>query len=170
MKPEDFAGSEPRFVVEEYFAGQTRAWGIFQDRFGTVRRQFVVDIDGAWDGETLTLTEDFRYADGEADRRVWKIRRTGEHAYEGRADDVEGVAVGAAYGQALNWTYTLRLRVGEDTWRVRFDDWMFLQPDGKLINRATVSKFGITVGEVLIFFSKERPTAARTEEHRRSAA
>lgn len=170
MKPEDFAGTEPRLVLEDYFQGRTRAWGIFQDRFGTVRRQFVVDIDGTWDGETLTLAEDFRYSDGERDRRVWRIRRTGEHGYEGTADDVEGVAVGAAYGQALNWAYTLRLRVGDDTWRVRFDDWMFLQPDGKLINRATVSKFGIAIGEVLIFFSKDRTAAALPEEQHRPAA
>jgi len=44
MKPEDFEGREPRFVLEEYFAGKTKAWGIFQDRFGTLRRQFTVDI------------------------------------------------------------------------------------------------------------------------------
>ncbi|BBK41571.1 hypothetical protein STVA_15910 [Allostella vacuolata] len=163
MKPEDFAGQEPRFVLEEYFQGQTRAWGIFQDRFGTVRRQFAVDVDGVWDGSQLTLTEDFRYADGERERRVWRITRTGAHGYEGVADDVEGVAVGTAYGPALNWAYTLRLKVGEDRWRVRFDDWMFLQPDGKLINRATVSKFGITIGEVLIFFSKEPASRHRSE-------
>jgi hypothetical protein len=169
MKPEDFAGTEPRFVVEDYFQGQTRAWGIFQDRFGKVRRQFVVDIDGAWDGRTLTLTEDFKYSDGETERRVWRIVRTGENAYEGRADDVEGVATGASFGQALYWAYTLRLKVGGDSWRVQFDDWMFLQPDGKLINRATVSKFGITIGEVLIFFSKEKSAAAQPERQRSAA-
>lgn len=169
MKPEDFAGTEPRLRIEDYFQGRTRAWGIFQDRFGTVRRQFVVDIDGAWDGRTLTLTEDFRYSDGETERRIWRIRPTGTNTYEGEADDVDGTAVGAAYGQALNWAYTLRLRVGDDRWRVQFDDWMFLQPDGKLINRATVSKFGITIGEVLIFFSKET-AAAQPEVPQRSAA
>lgn len=169
MKPEDFAGSEPRLAVEEYFQGRTRAWGMFQDRFGTVRRQFTVDIDGAWDGTTLTLTEDFSYSDGEKERRVWRIVRKGEHEYEGTAADVEGVATGVAYGQALNWAYTLRLKVGGDTWRVRFDDWMFLMPDDKMINRATVSKFGIAIGEVTIFFSKDRG-AARLSAPRRSAA
>ena len=36
MKPEDFAGTEPGLRIEDYFQGRTRAWGIFQDRFGTV--------------------------------------------------------------------------------------------------------------------------------------
>ena len=60
MKSEQFANAEPKFRVEEYFLGQTRGWGIFEDRFGDLRRQFVVDIDGAWEGEVFVMTEAFR--------------------------------------------------------------------------------------------------------------
>lgn len=154
MKPQDFANSEPRLVVEDYFAGRTRAWGLFEDRFGNLRRQFVVDIDGRWDGLELVLDEHFTYADGERDRRVWRIVKKDEHTYEGRADDVVGTAAGVAYGNALNWQYDMDLKVGDKTWRVRFDDWMFLQADGVLINRARVSKFGLEIGEVTLFFRK----------------
>ena len=38
---------------------------------------------------------------------------------------------------------------------VKFDDWMFLQEDGYLINIAKVKKFGITLGKVILFFEKE---------------
>jgi hypothetical protein len=38
--------------------------------------------------------------------------------------------------------------------QVHFDDWMFLQDERTLIHRATVSKFGFTLGEVIIFFRK----------------
>ena len=65
MKTDNFKNSAQRFVLEEYFSGKTRAWGLFEDRFGTVQRQFVVDIDGKWDGTELTLNEDFTFADGE---------------------------------------------------------------------------------------------------------
>ena len=51
MKPNEFSGATPLLRIEEYFSGYTRAWGIFEDRFGNLRRQFVVDIDGSWDGE-----------------------------------------------------------------------------------------------------------------------
>jgi len=139
MKPQDFADSEPRFVIEDYFAGRTRAWGLFEDRFGDVRRQFVVDIEGRWGGRELVLDEHFSYADGEQDRRVWRIVKKDDHTYEGRADDVIGMAAGVAHGNAFNWRYDLDLKVGDNTWRVRFDDWMFLQPDGVLLNRARVS-------------------------------
>jgi hypothetical protein len=68
---------------------------------------------------------------------------------------VVGTARGDAYGNAVNWRYDLDLRVNGKTWRMRFDDWMFLQPNGVLINRSRVSKWGIAVGEVTIIFLRE---------------
>ena len=159
MKPSDFKKTDPRLAIEEYFAGRTRAWGIFEDRFGKLRRQFTVDIDGTWDGSELVLDERFQYSDGEQDRRVWRIRKTGAHTYEGRAADVIGTATGEAYGNALNWRYDMDLKVGDGTMRVHFNDWMFLQPAGVLINRARVSKFGIGIGEVTLFFTKAEQAA-----------
>ncbi len=154
MNVEDFAGRTPELVLEEYFLGQTRASGIFEDRFGTVRRQFEVDITGTVDGDTLTLDEHFTFADGETDRRVWTIRRIDANAYEGTADDVIGTAKGKLFGNALNWTYRVNLAMGDRSLRVRFDDWLFLQPDGVLINRARVTKFGFEVGQVTLFFQR----------------
>ena len=41
-----------------------------------------------------------------------------------------------------------------DRTRVSFNDWMYLQPDNMLFNRAMISKLGIDVAEVSIFFRK----------------
>ena len=49
MKIEDYAQFTPRFDIFEYFQGKTRGWGMFQDRGGTLKRQFVVDINGVID-------------------------------------------------------------------------------------------------------------------------
>ena len=106
MKPEDFVNKGPKLILEEYFGGKTRGWGIFEDRFGNVKRQFIVDIDGAWDGKTLTLDEKFIYNDGEKSTRQWQITKTGESTYKGTATDVVGSATGVASGNALYWTYT----------------------------------------------------------------
>jgi len=54
----------PPLRLEEFFQGETIAWGIFEDRFGNLRRQFRVNITGTVDGDTLTLDEDFLYDDG----------------------------------------------------------------------------------------------------------
>ena len=154
MEPTDFSNTKPVLRIEKYFVGQTRAWGIFEDRFGNLRRQFVVDIQGNWDGENLVRDEKFRYSDGETDRRIWSIKKIDAHRYEGTAADVIGVAAGEAHGNALNWRYDMDMKVGEGTLRVHFNDWMYLQPSGVLVNRARVSKFGIEIGEVSLFFQK----------------
>jgi hypothetical protein len=39
---------------------------------------------------------------------------------------VVGKASGTSLGNALNWHYTLALKIGERTWEVSFDDWMLL--------------------------------------------
>ncbi len=170
MTPEQFDGREPRLLIEDYFAGKTRAWGIFVDRFGNLRRDFVVDIEGTWDGERLTLVEDFVYSDGETEQRIWTITKLDDHRYEGTAADVIGKAAGVSYGNALNWRYTLALKVGESVWNVNFDDWMFLQPDNVLFNRARVSKFGFDIGEVSIFFQKPPAQDARVGYRSEAAA
>lgn len=154
MKPQDFAQKQPTFDVFDYFQGHSRAWGLFEDRFGKVRRQFTVDITGEVKDGVLTLNEDFLYDDGETENRVWKIHKTGPHHYEGTFDEIVGVAKGLQYGNALNWKYEMNLKVGDGTWRVSFDDWMFLQPDGVLVNRARVKKWGLEIGEVSLFFAK----------------
>ncbi|MCW5751914.1 MAG: DUF3833 domain-containing protein [Alphaproteobacteria bacterium] len=156
MKVEDFAGKTPALTLEGYFAGKSRAWGIFEDRFGRLRRQFVVDIEGSWDAarQELTLVEDFVYDDGETERRVWIIRKTAPASYEGTADGVVGKATGRAAGNAFYWTYLFDLKVGEGTWQVRFDDWMWLQDAEILINRAEITKWGFQLGTVSIFFRR----------------
>ena len=45
MNIEDFKNTKPELVLEEYFAGKVSAYGIFEDRFGNLRRQFTVDIN-----------------------------------------------------------------------------------------------------------------------------
>ena len=152
---DEYAGSKPALVLEDYFTGKTKAWGLFEDRFGKVRRQFQVDIDGTWDGTLLTLVEDFVYDDGEIDQRIWRITKEPDGSYTGRADDIEGVARGFTSGRAFNWSYDIDLPVGDGTWRVHFNDWLFLHDDGVMINRAYVSKFGVEIGQVTLFFRKE---------------
>lgn len=154
MKIEDFAQGTPELRLEEYFNGRTLAGGIFVDRFGTVRRQFTVVIDGTWDGATLTLDEDFTYADGERSRRVWRLTKTGERRWQGRADDVIGVAEGQEAGNAFQFGYRITLKVGDSQWQVRFDDWMFRLDDTTVLNTANVYRWGIHIGTVQIAFRK----------------
>ena len=64
MKLEQFKNNKPEFKLEEYFKGKTVARGVFEDRFGNVKKSFKVDIDGTWDGKYLIMKENFIYDDG----------------------------------------------------------------------------------------------------------
>ncbi|MEO1732531.1 MAG: DUF3833 domain-containing protein [Pseudomonadota bacterium] len=140
--------------LEEFFEGRTVAYGQFQDVLGTVGRRFTVTIDGTWDGQTLQLIEDFAYADGTTERRVWSLTKTGDDTWTGSAPGVIGQASGIERGDTFYWTYTIDLPVPDGTLRVTFDDWMWLLSDDRLLNRAYMSKFGVPIGEVIITFEK----------------
>lgn len=146
--------SDRKLNLEEFFDGQTVAYGQFQDRFGTVQRRFTVEIEGTWQDDTLTLVEDFTYEDGETEQRVWTLRKTGEDSWEGTAPGVIGIATGSERGDTFNWRYRIDLPVRKGTMRVDFDDWMWLQSEDRLLNRAYVSRFGVRLGEAIIQFEK----------------
>ena len=66
---------------------------------------------------------------------------------------------GEERGDVFNWQYTIDLPIvsadgSADTQRFVFDDWMWLLSDDRLLNRAYLSRFGVTLGEVIITFEK----------------
>ena len=153
-KPADYADERPVLDLREYFNGDIDAYGIFTDRSGQVVRRFVVTIKASWEGEKGVLEEDFVYSDGEKQRRVWTLIHQGDGKYIGTADDVVGEASGQVAGNAFQWSYVLRLPVGDRTYDVSFNDWMYLMSDKVMLNKATMSKFGIRLGEVTLSFHK----------------
>ncbi len=151
---EDPSMGGPKLDLEDYFNGDLVAYGQFQDRFGTVLRRFEVEMQGRWDGEVLTLNEDFTYEDGTTENRLWTLRKTGEDTWEGTAPGVIGVAKGEERGDVFNWAYSIDLPVPDGKLRVSFDDWMWRLDERRVLNRAYVDKFGVEIGEVIIFFEK----------------
>jgi hypothetical protein len=168
MTTNDFADMTPTLVLEDYFQGETFAYGLFEDRFGNIRNQFTVTIDGHWDGEMLTLDEDFIYANGETEYRKWEILKTGENTYRGTTQQIIGVAHGKTEGNSFHWTYKFKLKVGDDIWDVKFDDWMFLQADGVLLNKARVYRWGVKIGTVFLSFTKNEAALGASAQRDRA--
>lgn len=152
-----YKGSEPPLDLQAYFTGPIKAWGLVQDRKGHVTARFDVDMVGSWDGDTGTLEEHFEYYDGKTQQRTWTIRKVGTDKYEGTAGDIIGTAGGETNGHAMRWAYQMDLEVGGKSYKITFDDWMFLMNDGVLINRSYLKKFGITVAELTLFMQKQEP-------------
>ena len=151
--------SDRQLNLEEFFDGELVAYGQFQDVLGTVRRSFVVTIDGDWDGERLRLLEDFVYEDGSTEQRIWTLTKTGDDSWTGTAPGVIGTATGQEDGNRFNWVYEIDLPVPSadgtvETLRVSFDDWMWLLAEDRLLNLAYVKRYGLDIGTVTISFEK----------------
>ncbi len=152
---ENYVDTEPRFSMEEYFNGPIKAWGIIQDWRGRVISRFDVKMVGKWEGDTGTLEEDFRYYSNETQKRIWTITKTSPNQYQGKAPDIVNRATGKIVGGAVRWKYQMDVPVGDKTYRLTFDDWMWQMNDGVLINRSYLKKFGFTVAELTLFMQKQ---------------
>ena len=158
----DYASEKPKLDLRTYFNGTLDAYGVFTDRAGLVVKRFTVVMRCNWQGpagqEEGVLDEDFTYSDGTLQKRIWRLKRSegrgGQGRYVGRADDVVGEASGEEQGNAFYWTYTLSLPVDGRIIEVRFDDWMYLMNDKIMLNKATMSKWGVRLGEVTLTFVK----------------
>lgn len=146
--------TSPRLKLEEFYNGKLVAYGMVQDRSGEVLRRFKADLTGTWNGPKGVLDEIFVYDDGEMQNRTWYLEKISENVYKGTASDVSKEAKGKVSGYALNWQYTLQIKVDDSIYDVDFDDWMYLIDEKRLINRAEMTKFGFRVGEVTLWIEK----------------
>lgn len=153
---EKYQNEKPQLVFDQFFKGKMIAHGFFKDRFNHVKKTFVVKMNTTWKDRTGTLVEDFTYNDGTTSQRIWTLRMVSPHKVIGTASDVVGEAVGEIAGNTLHWVYDLNLKVDDKTYRVKFDDWMYLVDDQTLLNQSYMSKWGIDLGEVVLSIRKEQ--------------
>jgi hypothetical protein len=151
---QSYAAEKPVLDLQQYFNGTLDAYGVFTDRGGSVVKRFTVVMTCTWTGDQGVLDEAFTYSDGTTERRIWRLTKLADGRYTGRAGDVVGEAQGQTRGNAFYWTYTLSLPVDGRVIEVNFDDWMYLMTDKVMLNKATMSKFGVRLGEVTLSFTK----------------
>lgn len=150
-----YAEQQPALDLQRFFSQPVKAWGMFQKRSGEVAKRFEVNIVSRREGNNLILDERFLYSDGTRQRRVWTLTPEGQGRWSGRAADVVGVAEGQVAGNTLHWRYRLNLPVDDSTYEMSMDDWMYLMDKDTLINRTSMSKFGVEVGQVTLFFRRQ---------------
>jgi hypothetical protein len=157
----DYEGKAPSqtLILEKTLVGQTIGDGAFVNSITGGETKFSVVIDGSWDGKILTLVEDFTYTDGTKERKTWRLTKTAEGRYSGAREDVIDTAHVHQDGVGVRLDYYVTLATGLGDIGVRFEDLLFLQPDGTIANKAVVSKFGLRVGRVNITMKRStRPS------------
>ena len=139
--PEE-AASGP-FVIENVLAGETLGRGKITTITG-VDRAFIATLNGTWDGETLTLVEDFVFDDGEIDQKTWRLTKLENGEYSGTREDVVGTARGFQVENGFRLEYLIDLPTGEGkSRRVKFRDILVLDESGDVLNDATIGWRGL---------------------------
>ncbi len=146
--------TENRFDITRFLDGTTRAYGLFEDRFGRIRREFSATLDGRWDGDTFVLREDIHYRDGAIEHRVWRIQLGHSGSFVASCDDCIGVARGQNFERSWRMTYRFRLRMRKRSLTVSFDDRVQCLDQHLAMNRATIRKWGLRLGEAFIVFER----------------
>ena len=140
--------------LEDFFKGHTTAKGSYRAING-VSRKFDIVLNGRWDGRTLVLREDFRYANGEKDTKTWRFRKTGQNTYIGTREDVVGNTKVRIDGKKAFFSYLVDLDPGKRRNLVRFRDTLTLSADGRrLVNTAKVFKGPLPVARVRVDFKR----------------
>ncbi len=150
MSPVIPNANEPTFDFVSYFEGHRKVSGWFTDRFGNVRRHFCGDFFGTvTDDGKLVLDEALFYSDGMQETRTWTVSVSDTGEFRAVSDSLVGEAKGLVSGASLNMQYVMKVQIdSKRSWQLTMDDFMFLQPDGRLHNFTHVKKFGIRIGTV----------------------
>lgn len=153
-KPPLPSGALEMFTLQNDLIGKTVGIGNFNSIDGT-DRDFTAYMDGSWDGESLTLVEDFEYADGVKERKTWTFTQLPNGEFSGTREDVVGTARGYQDGNAFRLEYIMAIPNEDGTpgRKVSFKDVLVKQADGVIRNDAIVGLWGFRVGQVSLTIS-----------------
>lgn len=151
---DNYRDSSPTFELKQYFNGDFLAWGMVQDYKSKITRRFCVELNGTWQGAKGTLAEKFYFNDGEISYRTWQLTQYPNGVYTGTAEDVVGTAKGQQTGFAFQWQYNLLVPIDGKTYQFSMDDWMYQIDEQRLMNRTSMSKLGVKLAEITLYFDK----------------
>jgi hypothetical protein len=147
----------PVLKLEQYFAGRTHSWGIFETRSGAPREILHTQTTGRWRNGVLKFEQDLQFQSGKKMHRSWLIRRVDAHHYTATGTGIVGTAHATAYGNAVHLEFTLDAVPGQPLAHLHMSQWLYLMPDGvTLLNRDTLTKGGLLVTQLIEYFHKDR--------------
>lgn len=153
--------SRDRFELTSFLHGHTSAWGVFEDRFGRLRRRFDVEMHGRWEDDVFVLDESFLYDTGAREQRTWRVVPAGAGRFTATCPDCIGSASGECDDHSIRMRYRFRLKLETREISVDFDDRIYRMGPTIAVNRATMRKWGIKLGELSLFFRRHAAAPAR---------
>ena len=155
MHVQDFAKTSPAFDPLTFWTGHTHSWGVIENRAGAPTEMVETDCLGEPEGpDGLQMRQTLTESDGTVTHRDWHLRRIAPGQFEAAANDMVGTAHGQAAGRAFHWDWVWAAGGGNPLKHVTMHQWMYLMPDGTMMNRTVVTKLGVTLAQVSEQFSR----------------
>jgi hypothetical protein len=149
QKPEDYDGHGPQFDIRTHLNGPILCEGVIYGPLGRVTSRFVADFDAKWEGNKGVMKEVFTYDDGSVQEREWQLTLGNDGRIKALASDVVGEGTGVQSGSTVLLNYKFRLPESAGGHVLDTVDWMYLTPNGTIMNRSQFRKFGIKVAELV---------------------
>lgn len=148
--PEDYSdGRAGQFDIRTHLNGPVQCEGVIYGPTGRVSSRFVARFDCSWDGNAGVMKEVFDYDDGSQQLREWNLTLGNDGTIKALASDVVGEGTGYQSGDSVLLKYRYRLPEASGGHVLDTVDWMYLAPNGTIINRSQFRKFGIKVAELV---------------------
>ena len=156
QRPSDYASDVgERFDMRKHLNGPLVCEGVIYGPTGRISTRFVGDFDVRWDGDTGVMTETFHYDDGDVQHREWTITLSEDGRIVAKAPDVIGDGTGQQSGPSVRMRYRIKLPEESGGHVLSAIDWMYLAPNGTIVNRSQFRKFGIKVAELVATMRKK---------------
>jgi hypothetical protein len=130
---------------------------VFESR-GRIAERFSMRMEGRPVPGGFTLYERFRHPDGFTWARTWTFRPRGGGVYDGTAETVVGTGRIEVLGDSIRMRFTADQPLRRGSIRLGFDQRLTRLEDDVVINRSTVSKFGVPFGRITMTFVKSGST------------
>ena len=148
QKPEDYKSGHG-FDIRTVLNGPIACEGMIYGPTGRVSSRFTAKMEANWDGDTGTMAEEFFYDSGNVQKRAWRLILSAGGVIKAEADDLVGAGQGQQTGDAVYLTYKIKLSDAAGGHVLDVTDWMYLMPNGTLMNRSQFRKYGFKVAELV---------------------
>lgn len=149
QRPEDYASGVPAMDLRTHLNGAIACEGVIYGPTGRVTSRFVGNFDARWDGNTGVMQERFVYDCGDVQERVWTLTIHDDGRIRATAPDVVGDGAGWQSGPTVLLKYRIKLPQEAGGYVMSAVDWMYLAPNGTVVNRSQFRKFGIKFAELV---------------------
>lgn len=149
QSPMDYAKGDPQFDLREHLSGPIECEGVIYGPMGRVTSRFVGNFHAEWTGNKGYMREEFRYDSGTVQNREWHLTLGNDGRIKAEAPDVIGTGTGTQLGSAVQLKYRIKLPDEAGGHVLDTVDWMYLAPNGSIVNRSQFRKFGFKVAELV---------------------